>query len=134
MLDDALRPTLVNLGLAKYVGLDEADATRVGIIVGTPAYAAPEQIAGESVDIRADLFSLALILVELLAGHRVRQQGSVETMMRHARRAEIDVDALPFSRLLRDALGMALELRPDHRFKGAAQMLDALIATPEYQG
>jgi serine/threonine-protein kinase len=46
----------------------EAALTRTGIVMGTPRYMAPEQVAGESIDTRADLFAAGAILFEMLAG------------------------------------------------------------------
>ena len=57
---------LTDFGVAHLVGDDSL--TRTGDVVGTLAYMAPEQAAGERVDERADLYSLALVLYEALAG------------------------------------------------------------------
>ena len=62
---------VLDFGLARSFTMDGTTAppvTRTGTIVGTPQYAAPEQLAGTSVDGRADLFSLAVILFEMIAG------------------------------------------------------------------
>ena len=63
---------VLDLGLAKLLLDDEATAptmlTEHGMIFGTPAYMAPEQALGEEVDLRADLYAVAVILYQLLAG------------------------------------------------------------------
>ena len=63
-------PRIADFGLAIAANEDDAAArlTSVGATVGTPAYSAPEQAAGGSVDGRADQFSLGVTLFELLAG------------------------------------------------------------------
>lgn len=61
------RLKLADFGVARLQ--DGADATRTrGMVVGTPKYAAPEQLSGDSVDARADLFSCGVLLYRLLAG------------------------------------------------------------------
>ena len=49
-------------------GTEQQALTRVGMVVGTPGYMAPEQAMGETVDARADLYSLGVILWECIAG------------------------------------------------------------------
>jgi serine/threonine protein kinase len=68
---DPARPKLLDFGLARLVNSDlAATVTATGSLVGTPAYLAPEQARGETVDGRADLFSLGCLLFECLSGRR----------------------------------------------------------------
>ena len=67
---------LLDFGIAKHVSLDAneetlatlGDATAPGIFLGTPKYASPEQFRGQAVDARSDLFSMGVILFEMLTG------------------------------------------------------------------
>jgi serine/threonine protein kinase len=60
------RVALVDFGLAR--GVDDASISRSGEVCGTPHYMAPEQVAGEHVDHRADLFSLGSVLYCMCSG------------------------------------------------------------------
>ena len=64
------RVVLLDFGLAKAnaVGLGELSLTRTGAVLGTPLYMSPEQARGAKLDERSDLYSLATILFEMLAG------------------------------------------------------------------
>lgn len=61
------RVKVLDFGIAKDLHADTA-ITRIGAYVGTPAYSAPEQILGEEVDARTDIYSLGVILFELMTG------------------------------------------------------------------
>ena len=65
MINRAGRVKVTDFGVAKAVG-EGTDLTRTGTVVGSPAYMAPEQVRGETVDGRADLFSLGVVMYELL--------------------------------------------------------------------
>ena len=129
---DGLRPVVVNLGLAKHVGGGQSTGpTRAGAVLGTPRYAAPEALRGEEVDIRGDLYSLALILFEMIAGHPAREGDSIGALMKAAIDERIDISELPISPPLADAMRGALVPDPDGRPSDPARMLEALAAAPE---
>ncbi len=60
---------LIDFGLAKHEALDY-DITDTGMIFGTPHYMSPEQGHGQDLDPRSDLYSLGVMLFEMLAGHK----------------------------------------------------------------
>ena len=106
---------LADFGVAHLAGDDPL--TRTGDVVGTLAYMAPEQAAGKRVDERADLYSLALVLYEALAGaNPVRASSPAAT----ARRVGTVLPSLRRSRKdlpeeLCAAIDAALRPRPDER-------------------
>ncbi len=67
LVDGRGRVKLTDFGIA--AALDEVSITTVGQILGTPEYMSPEQAAGRKVDGRADLYSLGIVLYEMIVGH-----------------------------------------------------------------
>jgi serine/threonine protein kinase len=82
------RPKILDFGLAKLQpnaaaanGETVTARTEAGVVMGTPGYMSPEQVRGLATDHRSDIFSVGVILYELLAGKRAFQgDTSVETM------------------------------------------------------
>ncbi len=78
MLTGDGRVKVLDFGLAKNIratGQDDTTVTsfgetRVGVVLGTPFYMSPEQISGAAIDQRTDIFSLGIILSEMLTGRR----------------------------------------------------------------
>jgi hypothetical protein len=122
---------LADFGVAHLAG--DEPLTRTGDIVGTLAYMAPEQAAGRRVDERADLYSLALVLYEALAGRNPVRAGSPAAT---ARRVGTVLPSLARSRGdLPEELTRAIDaaLRPDPEERGTLDELAAALggALPE---
>ena len=69
---------IMDFGLARAA---EAQVTQDGVLLGTPSYMSPEQIRGETLDGRSDLFSLGAVLFELLTGERPFPGDSVSSII-----------------------------------------------------
>ena len=123
---------LLDFGLATFTATVAPDTPPMrpplGTIAGTAQYMAPEQILGGDVDGRTDVFSLGIVLHEMLSGTRVFERSTLlETL--HAilndTPAPLD-DTLPPA--LRDAVARCLEKDPDARFQSAAALAASLRA------
>ncbi len=103
----------------------ESPLTRTGTLVGTPAYMAPEQVAGEAIDARCDQFAFAVALHEALSGERPFAGSSLTEIF--AATVEERVRPLPkrpgVSRRVRAAIARGLRSEPAHRFPTMEAML-----------
>ncbi len=74
------RVKVSDFGVAKAVG-ERTELTRTGMMVGSPAYMAPEQVKGMPLDGRSDLFSLGVVLFEMLCGRKPFPADTVTTLV-----------------------------------------------------
>jgi serine/threonine-protein kinase len=129
---------VMDFGVARLAERDEPAAddwstlTRTGALVGTPRYMAPEQILGEPVDARADVYAAGAVLYECLTGHPAVTAESLPALMaRHAQGA-VAADPRRWNPDVPDALARvvlrALAARPDARWQSAGAMREALEA------
>jgi eukaryotic-like serine/threonine-protein kinase len=130
--DSGIGPKVLDFGVAKMtdaVAPEQSQTlTQGGTIIGTPAYMAPEQLRGESVDGRADVYSLAVLTFEALTGRLPFGAGSlVDIGIRHAGGAQVNVEGVPAE--LAPALVRALALSRDQRPPTAAAFATSLIST-----
>jgi len=102
-----------------------------GVTAGTPAYMAPEQAAGTAVDARSDVWSLGVMLFELLAGRLLFAADDAKTVMGLVQSAPLppvtDFEPKAPPALVK-VVQRALERDPSRRFKDAGAMADALEA------
>ncbi|HEY6223235.1 MAG TPA: protein kinase [Gemmatimonadales bacterium] len=99
------RAVVGDFGIARAVSTpDRDDITATGAKIGTPAYMSPEQVAGDELDGRTDIYSLACVLYEMLAGSTPFTGPSAQAVM-----ARKSVDAVPPIRTVRPEVPEALE-------------------------
>jgi eukaryotic-like serine/threonine-protein kinase len=95
---------VADFGIAKALSAAGAEAlTQTGLIVGTPAYMSPEQASGEALDGRSDVYSLACVLFEMLAGEPPFGTASLPSLARRL------AEAPPSIRMRREQLSEALD-------------------------
>jgi TolB-like protein len=122
---------VADFGIARAITAAGGDKlTQTGIAIGTPLYMSPEQaVGGEAVDGRSDVYSLACVLYEMLAGHPPFLGGTAQAIL-----ARHTVDPVPPLRTARatvpagveQALGRALAKVPADRYATALQFAEAL--------
>ncbi|MBS1119086.1 MAG: serine/threonine kinase family protein [Deltaproteobacteria bacterium] len=104
--------------------------TRTRGIVGTPAYMAPEQHRGTSIDGRADQFAWCVALAEALGGHRPYRGDTVEGMLAAMASGRPELPAT-IARPVRRVLARGLAFAPDRRFPSMTAVVRA-IAPPHH--
>ena len=118
---------LVDFGIAK-AALSSTD-TEVGVLKGKVAYMSPEQAMGIQLDRRADLFSMGIVLWELLARKRLMQGDSAASTLHCILNSPVPLVSSVLPRIdpeLDSIVAKALDKDPDKRFQSALAMREAL--------
>lgn len=115
-------PKLLDFGIAKILEAEgpAPDATAAGLRMLTPAYASPEQMHGEAATVRSDVYSLGVVLYELLCGERP----SLRTVQNSSSGHEDKEGHL--SPRLRAVVFNAIRLAPEERYGGVAALTEDL--------
>ncbi len=122
LLTEAGEPKVADFGIAHLVG-DATKLTQSGAVIGTPQYMAPEQVRGEPLSPRTDVYALGAILYEMLAG---RPAFSAETAVALFRKiCEEDPPTPPGGDVATIAM-KCLEKEPGRRYASAEELADDL--------
>ncbi|MFN3231857.1 MAG: protein kinase domain-containing protein [Alphaproteobacteria bacterium] len=120
---------VADFGIARMSGTEEINRTQAGTVLGTPRYMSPEQALGSEIDGRSDLFSVGVILYELVTGKKAFDAGSMTTLLLQITQQEPE----PIKKVAPDlAVGMQriisklLNKRPEKRFQTGAEVAAAL--------
>lgn len=121
---------ILDFGVVKDLEAD-ADITRAGVTLGSPLYIAPEQIEGENVDARSDLYSLGVTLFHLLAGRPpFTGRSAPDVLMQHLTRPAPSIASVnpgvTVSKALERFVRKSLSKNPDDRFQDAREFAGAL--------
>ncbi len=123
---DAVKVT--DFGIAR---LTDSSKTKTGMVLGTPSYMSPEQLAGKKIEGRSDLFSLAVSLYQLLCG-RLPFEGESMAQLMFKISSEPPTDILTVNPAVPPGLvaflARALSKNPDERFQTGEEFAQALRA------
>lgn len=122
---------LADFGIAR---LDDSEYTQVGSVLGTPNYMSPEQCKGALLDARSDLFSVALIIYQMLTGQRPftgdTSQETMHKVVHESVQRATELNPTLDERIDR-FFSMALAKEPKQRFQTASGLKHALLRLQE---
>lgn len=131
--DGTYQVKLVDFGIARAMSSDQQRVTRTGLVIGTPEFMSPEQIAGEELDSRSDLYALALVAFQCLTGKDAfpntnsKQNLILRLTSRPRTLAEVRED-MPWSDGLQQVFDRALAPDPDERYESIGRFAEELSA------
>jgi serine/threonine-protein kinase len=119
---------LMDFGIARDHSL--ADLTETGTGVGTPSYMSPEQILGDKLDFRSDIFSLGIVLYQCIAGQKPFVEDEARTVMQKIRLDRYQsprklVGSVP--RSMERILARSMEKTPSRRYPSTQALIDDLM-------
>jgi len=120
-------PVLTDFGIARAAGAEATHLTNIGMVVGSPRYMSPEQSMSEPIDARSDLYSLGVVLYEMLTGEPPYKANDVISLAMAHRTAPVPTLA-PGLADYQPILERLLAKNPDDRFDSARELIAALEA------
>ena len=133
-----IRAVVMDFGLGKAIQPDPdlVRLTQTGIILGTPEFMSPEQVRGEHIDERSDIFALGIVAFELFTGQlpfagRTSQESMMARLSGRSRSARSVRPELPGR--VESILSRALALAPAQRYQSMHELAEDL-ATAEEKG
>lgn len=114
--------------------ITDACRTRTGLVLGTPSFMSPEQLAGRRADGRSDLYSLGVMLFQLLTGalpHRSESMAQLLYLIANETAPDVRTLRPELPEALANVVALALEKRPEVRYADGRQMADDLLAVAQ---
>ena len=122
---------VMDFGVARVA---DAARTRTGVVLGTPTFMSPEQLAGQNIDGRSDLYSLGVTFFQLLTGQLPYRNDSMAVLMRAIARDPVPhvTEIRPeVPQALGDIVALALQKHPNTRYADGQQMAEDLRAVAQ---
>ena len=130
--DEADFVKVLDFGLVKKVAETSGDElTKAGLFMGSPKYMAPEQISGEKVDVRTDVYALGIIMYEMMTGKVPFDSAtSVDILMAQVKEAAASLremnPSVEASPAFEETIARCMRKSPDDRFRSMDEVLAAL--------
>jgi serine/threonine protein kinase/Flp pilus assembly protein TadD len=134
MIDKEGNVRIMDFGIAR--SIEAKGITGAGVMIGTPEYMSPEQVEGKEVDQRSDIYSLGVILYEMVTG-RVPFEGETALSIAMKQKTEKPMDPRLLNHLLPDDLSQiimkCLEKDRKNRYKNTEELLSEIIKIEKSQ-
>jgi serine/threonine protein kinase len=118
---------VLDFGIAKPTQGNVSTVTSDGQVIGSPSYMSPEQVRGDAIDATSDLYSLGLVMAEMLTAQLVfGGPSAVRVLMEQASEAPVPLSAQVASSPLGPVIGRATQKRAVDRYRSAEEMLRGL--------
>jgi serine/threonine protein kinase len=133
LVEDGRKVKIFDFGIAKVTRADtNTNLTKTGAIFGTPNYMAPEQALGKTVDHRADIYAMGVILYEMLTGHvPFRSDSFLAILTQHVTRTPTPPsEAAPERQIpasLEQVVLKAMAKDPDDRYQDMGELVEVLL-------
>jgi serine/threonine protein kinase len=131
--DGSERAKLLDFGIAKVVGGEASNLTKTGTVFGTPHYMSPEQALGQTIDPRADIYSLGVMLYEMFAGEvPFKAETFMGVLSQHITEQPAQPSTVTPGRVvpaqIERVILKAMAKKAEDRFSSAAALKEALLA------
>lgn len=129
LLPDGVTIKIADFGIAHIDDPNSAQQTQVGTVLGTPQYMSPEQVMGQKVDGRSDLFSVGVILYQLCTGQRPFDGDTMATLLFKITKEEpppIEIAQPGLPAGLQHIVNKLLAKAPERRFQTGEELAKAL--------